>query len=61
VRDSYWRGKKGLYWIQLFETDRLARACPLDGSWVGPAVEARGETLEEAKSLLFAKLQRHEA
>jgi len=61
VKDSYWRGKKGLYWIQLFETDRLARACPLDGPWVGPSVEARGETIEEAENLLFAKLKQHEA
>ncbi len=61
MKDSYWRGKKGLYWIQLFETDRLARACPLDGVWVGPTFEARGETIEEAERVLIAKLQRQEA
>jgi len=61
MKDSYWRWKKRLYWIQLFEGDPLARACPLDGSWVGPIVEARGQTLGEAKNLLLAKLQRHEA
>ncbi len=61
-KDYFHQGKRGRgYLIRFLEPECLAQALPLEGFWIGPEVQAFGDTIDEAEARLLAKVEQLEA